>query len=779
MTSVASASASASPLSGYEFPHHHGSDDNETDESQQWTIMSIPNSAGPASSVGFFPSPATSAALGSSWGFVGGPPHAQHQLHNNSSSEPASSLPAASPLNLDSSTEGVFATDTSFDSFGSTTGAQQGGVSFAETLFQEDFFAAAAAGNSLLSAQFADLNNLISDQFTPFTSAEQQALSSLDFSIPDGLLPGADVPPWNPMAPDLRDTGDSPSLFVMEDPSFASVSVSPSPPYQHSPSVSVSPRSPPLQIKREDVVPKTTPIAIHKVHGNARVAKKSTTRKSHSTSPLSSSGGSSTFLIVTPDSVNAHADKSNPFDCHDLSRSSQRGRKGPLANETKESALKVRRLGACFHCHARKVKCEETRPCRNCAKLKLVVPHAMCWQFDDFDIVLFPDFLRTHFAKDEMARFISDNIEGFTVNGVEKACTVELSAGRGFAATMSIKAKFFTARTVEVLQQWHLENRGNAPDLNARNAAPIGLDPGTGTHKEELRKKTDKYVQAMLGEGAFADLVTETRHTRLPRTIIQIVQNYAQRTDNTMVKRALSIYAMHYIMTHQLCLTEQTIVNLGLMGMVSQETPFLTPRVLNRQLKAVIDDMLRQEMGKLFKSFGSTLKPKERKGWAPCLAAFLVLCLFMEAVEAAADTFVITENQICFRNRQAPKWKRSFALGKNAEIENMPFKQVAFQFHQLYQTHSRDAGSRSFNPLLDDASLEQELDRDAAAMVMQLRRLLQAPWWGELDFLSMDPILPNQERYPIDDVAFNYTGRLVAKFLLSFEDESYIIDRND
>jgi hypothetical protein len=50
---------------------------------------------------------------------------------------------------------------------------------------------------------------------------------------------------------------------------------------------------------------------------------------------------------------------------------------------------------------------------------------------------------------------------------------------------------------------------------------------------------------------------------------------------------------------------------------------------------------------------------------------------------------------------------------------------------------------------------------------------------SELDFLSMDPILPKQEKYPIHDVAFNYTGRLVAKFLLSFDDERYIIERND
>ncbi len=45
----------------------------------------------------------------------------------------------------------------------------------------------------------------------------------------------------------------------------------------------------------------------------------------------------------------------------------------------------------------------------------------------------------------------------------------------------------------------------------------------------------------------------------------------------------------------------------------------------------------------------------------------------------------------------------------------------------------------------------------------------------ELDFLSMDPILGNMESHPFPrDVSYNYTGRLTAKFLLSFQNENYI-----
>ncbi|KAK0711007.1 hypothetical protein B0H67DRAFT_271183 [Lasiosphaeris hirsuta] len=756
MASVAS--AGASPLSSFDYPGSTGDP-----EDSPWTYVSAPNSASPGSA-GFFPSPG-SGALGSSWGVIG---HASHHSE--------SSLPAASPLSLDTDLQNVFVD--SFTSSGSIsafepTTAQTGDSNF----FSENYFVP-ATGPSLLTSQFtalteAELNNLINNTaFLPMNSVEQQTLQTLDFSnieFPDA--------PWSSVG-----AIDKNSMFVIEDPSSGFVSPSPSQQYSPSasPQASASPQSPHVHIKREDIgsigAKPTTPIAIRKVRGDARVTKK---KKCPATqSPIGGgSGSSSMFLIVTPDSVNAHADKSNPFDCHDAMRSSQRGRKGPLANETKESALKVRRLGACFHCHARKVKCGEDRACGSCLKLQQHVPHAMCWQFDDFDAVLFPDFIRGHFAKDKMSEFIRDNIAGFTINGVERPCTVELFSGTQFNARLSIKAKFFTAKTDDVVHHYHLQHAYGKPDLQRRDAAAIGLETEGNSHKEELRKKLDKYIQAIVAEPAFAEMVTDSRHTRLPRTLLRIVQDYAQRSDNVMVKRALSIYAMHYVMGHHLCLTQQSINNLGPTGLVPLNVPWVTPRVLNRQLKAVLDDMMRAEMTKLFKAFGSSLKPKERKGWAPCLAAFLVLTLFMESVEQTVDTFVITENQIALETGNRPVKKRSGALSHNAAIENMPFKQVGFQFHQLYQTHLRDAGGRSFNPMVDDVSLD-ELDRDAAAMVMQLRRLLQPGNWSELDYLTADPILPYQDKHPIRDVTFNYVGRLCAKFILSFEEERYIIQRN-
>ncbi|KAL1839187.1 hypothetical protein VTJ49DRAFT_1806 [Mycothermus thermophilus] len=524
--------------------------------------------------------------------------------------------------------------------------------------------------------------------------------------------------------------------------------------------------------------------------GSALLSAASSLSSSPSPTPSSSTQSQNKFLIVTPSSITAAAAAAaaaanngssgpagsgttaprpslNPFDCLDaLSRGpTQRGRKGPLATDTKQSALVVRRMGACFSCHARKVKCDKERPCRSCVRLATSVPGVVCWQFGDFTPVLFPAFIRSHLRRDEVVKFVEGNVQCFSVGGQDIPC-----------------------------KQWHMIAGRNGMDLVSRGAAPIGLEmpvdgkqdgptAGDGAQQQqqqraELKRRVREYVQAMVDEPRFAELVTPPpQHTDLPRKVLRIVHAYARRCDSPMVRRALSIYAMHFVMTRHLCLTPANIAELQPTGLVPQGVPWVTPRVLNRQIKSVVDDIMCREMQVLFENFTKSLKPKLRREWAPCLASFLVLCLFMETVEVAADMFVVSDNDIQMRGRYPPAWKRSFVLDVNGQIENMPFRQFAFQFHQIYQTHSRDATARSFNPLVDDVPFDQgELDPEAEDMVRQLRGFIRDDW-AELDYLTADPVVPKSEDQPYPtNLAYNYTGRLLAKFLLSFTDEKYIFD---
>lgn len=145
---------------------------------------------------------------------------------------------------------------------------------------------------------------------------------------------------------------------------------------------------------------------------------------------------------------------------------------------------------------------------------------------------MFPDFIRGHFKKEEMAAFINENIESFTIAGVEKPCEVELFSGTQFDTTLTLQAKLFTAKTNEVLQHWHMNVGVNQVDLQARGAAPIGIELDNVSLRDDLRKRAKEYIQKIALEPQYAEQVTDSfRHTSLPRKVLKIVQRFSQGSD--------------------------------------------------------------------------------------------------------------------------------------------------------------------------------------------------------------------------------------------------------
>ncbi|QGI93359.1 hypothetical protein CEK26_006428 [Fusarium fujikuroi] len=601
------------------------------------------------------------------------------------------------------------------------------------------------------AADMALMQNFTADMFS-IDANEQVQVPQVNFNMQQPLQSDPNVPPWNP-----TNTRGNDAIFIMDD-----FNNSPSPVSTYSPSSMNSSKASPSGAKS----PVSIPIRKVKV---GKVEKKKKAEQSGK------------FVIVTPNSISAHAGRENPFECFEaMNRTSQRGRKGPLANATKENALQVRRQGACFCCHSRKVKCDLERPCKSCKKLMVQVPQVVCWQFSDFVTILFPVYIRGHLESKAMAKFTRENIAGFHIQGVEQVCSVELFSGPRFSTVLALQAKFFTPTNAEVQNHWQLHNLGqNKVELRANKAANLGIDLEKSAERDNLRKRTKRYIQDLLNEPEFVAQVTDSiTSTYLPAKLLRIVKEYADETESLMVKRALSIYCMHYIMTRQLCLTQQTTDSLRSVGMIEQGPNYVTPRVLARQIKSIVDELMHREVQSLFELFNRSLKPKSRREWAPCTAAFLVLCLFMEAVETAADTFVLAQNEINMRNSARPEYERSLALNTCAEVENMPFKQFAYQFHQVYQTHSKEANSKGFNPVLDISFAEKgELDGPAVRFSAQLRELLFGDSWQELQFLAATDMIPNTSTHPFPmDPQTLYTGRLVARFLISFQDERSIFE---
>lgn len=612
------------------------------------------------------------------------------------------------------------------------------------------------APQDLMSSLAFDTTAMMPD--ATFGALGQQAhFTPPRLDIPVSMQGNANVDPWDP-------TGMQNDVFVPEH--FTTP-----PPRSDGSSISLSPRSPappPARQESRQGGKRTSPQAVH--GGPRKPAGVHKTQKKKTTPAPSSSDGSEAgrfkdgLLMFCNQTVDTWG-KGNAFgDVENIERSSQKGRKGALSEEVRASALKVRQTGACFCCHIRKVKCDQARPCKNCVKLCTQVPEVVCWKFPDFIPYMFPDFIRGHFRREETARFIEDNVASFTVNGAESPCIVTLSSGPTFAAKLVVKAKFFTplALTSDVMQQWYqFVGDSGAVDLETYRAAPIGLDAdggggggsggggASGPQRGELRRKVEAYADRLVAEPTYAVQVTDAiRKTAVPREVLRIVQGYARASGQPIVRRALAIYALYYVLTRQLVLTAQSIASLQQVHPVSPAAgaPFVTPRLLNRQIKTVVDDVMQHEVHALFDDFTKRLKRKSRGEWAPCLAAFLVFTLLMEAIETAADVFAITDTETELRQRRRARFRRHTATEINNGIENMPFKQFAFQFHNIYQTHSRDASTKSFNPLFGDGLRDVgELDPAALTMVLELRGLVQSHCECLPPSLpSLQPLLANQ-----------------------------------
>jgi len=495
-------------------PHSPFGGDLNSDTDEPWQYLEYASS-GPGS-IGFLPSPASGSLngyaivgrVGAAVSPAGPPPASPFQLDNFefAAGENDAFAPTSVPPVGESVSSMSFGADLTGDAFSITpqdllklTGdtAQLGHLTGAIDMISKELGhtdAIADAATATLYHGFPPNTSL-----TPFADFQH---GQSDLGIPEMFRADPNAPAWN-----------SELSGRVAAPPASSSSVSAGSP------VSTGRLSSSVKSENETLATKA-PSPIRKVK-DGKIEKKKPLHQEQA----------GRFVIVTPKSINARAGKPNPFECFEALKT-QRGRKGPLANETKENALQVRRRGACFCCHARKVKCDTERPCKSCTKLIAQVPQIVCWQFQDFLPVLFPDFIRGHFKRDEMSKFITENIGSFTVNGVEQPCTVQLYSGSRFNSVLTIRAKFFTAKTDEVLRHWHMHVAQDRINLHSQSAAPLGLDSEGAAQKDEIRKKSKEYIQSIMKEPAYAEQVTESfRHSDLPRRILHVVQNYAIQSE--------------------------------------------------------------------------------------------------------------------------------------------------------------------------------------------------------------------------------------------------------
>lgn len=487
-------------------PRYDIDSNGDTDESWQFVDYSSNGSAAP--SVGFLPSPGSGSLNGYAVvGYVSTP--------SQPSSSPLSGVEMDQLGFLPPSTSNIATTTIGNDAISANTGGSFPGESFLTPqnyLFSSNDLVGQTTDQGFPNNMALDWQQMDSVGYSVDMNAFQLDHADMSFLNAESLenvnnVEESSVLQWQSDQLNVTPEAISPENF-MSWPSDKS-------------SMGSSPKSPST---KSDTSHKSSSLPFRKVQGS-KVQK-------------NRSGEQGKFFVMTPNSISAQSGRPNPFECFEAMRTTQRGRKGPLADSIKENALQVRRQGACFCCRSRKVKCDTQRPCQHCTKLMTHVPQVVCWQFHDFLTTLFPDFIRGHLRKENVYKFVSDNVEGFLVDGQTYPCEVKLFSGPRFTTTLSVDANFFTAKTCDVLQHWHLKSDNNGVDLQSNGSTPIGIDVSAGKKKkEQLRKKVKSYVQDIIGEEDYAEQVTDSlKSSQLPVKVLRIAQTYANKTDVSLTK---------------------------------------------------------------------------------------------------------------------------------------------------------------------------------------------------------------------------------------------------
>ena len=356
---------------------------------------------------------------------------------------------------------------------------------------------------------------------------------------------------------------------------------------------------------------------------------------------------------------------------------------------------------------------------------------------------------------------------------------------------MKVEVHFFTPKgwESELLKHHHLttESEEQKSQIILRYSAPVGL---MSLSTSEQKKALKQHIEDMLENPYYVAQTTAGDISDVPAQILDVAVKYYKATDSSLVRNALTLHAIHYYMSRLLTFTPPcaAAVYASCQNLSVPQEPYLSSRLLNRQLKFVMhrihQDLTRAVLSDLEKSMRSRTKDT----WGASFCAILVLCLCMEGLQTAADMFVVCDLK---KEGAASGLRREHSLQACEAVENWPFQRLVGLFHEIYRssrTASRDGG---FNPLrtlvegkgteVDDVAT-QDMVREIGSLVYSERKLIfrvgdgghiangyADEILGELS--QRDTILGrgrDADELDPQNIKINNTGRLAAKFLMSF-----------
>lgn len=132
--------------------------------------------------------------------------------------------------------------------------------------------------------------------------------------------------------------------------------------------------------------------------------------------------------------------------------------------------------------------------------------------------------------------------------------------------------------------------------------------------------------------------------------------------------------------------------------------PFLSSRLLNRQLKYVMHKLHREITRDVLEGLEKLMRQRTKDSWGPSLCTILIISLCIEKLQTAADTFITCDIRKSASEGVRSEFVRNQSIAACEELDRLPFHQCMSLFHDIYRSHkdsgaARESGLNPFRSL--------------------------------------------------------------------------------
>jgi len=170
--------------------------------------------------------------------------------------------------------------------------------------------------------------------------------------------------------------------------------------------------------------------------------------------------------------------------------------------------------------------------------------------------------------------------------------------------------------------------------------------------------------------------------------------NFAHYLQSPLLHSALKLHACQYFMASLVTFSDASAIN------VHQTVPpfhptlkrYFSSRLLNRQVKFAMHKLHRETTKEVLEGLEKSMRQRTKDSWGPSFCSILLLCLCIEGLQTAADSFVISDIMKSEFEGVQSEYDRSQSFDVCQALEELPFHQCTRLFHDIYRSHKESNG---------------------------------------------------------------------------------------